>query len=139
MAGDDANRGEAVTPGRRGRLRLRTLILIRWVALAGQAVALAVVHYGLGFALPIQLCMTVVAVAAMANVGMAISRPAQARLGDRDGAAALAFDILQLSLLLFLTGGLENPFALLILAPLAIAAAALSRGATIGLCVENTN
>lgn len=134
MAGDDANRGEAVTPGRRGRLRLRTLVLIHWGALAGQAVTLAVVHYGLGFALPIQLCMTVVAAAAMANVAMAISWPAQARLGDRDGAAALAFDILQLSLLLFLTGGLENPFALLILAPLSIAAAALSRNATIGLC-----
>lgn len=134
MAGDDANRGEAVTPGRRGRLRLRTLVLIHWGALAGQAAALAVVHYGLGFTLPIQLCMTVVTVAAMANVALAISRPAQARLGDRDGAATLAFDILQLSLLLFLTGGLENPFSLLILAPVTIAAAALSRSATIGLC-----
>ncbi|MFQ5955035.1 MAG: ActS/PrrB/RegB family redox-sensitive histidine kinase [Kiloniellales bacterium] len=136
MASEDTNRADSLAPppGRRGRLRLRTLILIRWVALAGQAVTLAVVHYGLGFELPIQLCMTVVAVAAMANVAMAVSRPAQARLGDREGALTLAFDILQLSLLLFLTGGMENPFALLILAPLAIAAAALSKEATIGLC-----
>ncbi len=136
MASDEQDRADdlAPPPGRRGRLRLRTLVLIRWVALTGQAVTLAVVHYGLGFALPIQLSMTVVAVSALANVAMAVSRPAQARLGDREGALALAFDILQLSLLLFLTGGLENPFTLLILAPLVIAAAALSRQATIGLC-----
>jgi two-component system sensor histidine kinase RegB len=126
--------GGTVGPARRGRLRLRTLILIRWVALAGQAITLAVVHYGLGFALPIQLCMTVVAASAMVNTAMALRRPAQAWVGDRDGALYLGFDIGQLALLLFLTGGLQNPFALLILAPLTLAAAALSRRTTIGLC-----
>ena len=116
-----------------GRLRLRTLVVIRWVAVMGQAAAVVVVDLGLGFALPLVPVMGTVFLGAVSNVLMAITRPAQARLSDRDGAIYLAFDVLQLSLLLFLTGGVQNPFAILLLAPVAIAAATLSGPSTIGL------
>jgi two-component system sensor histidine kinase RegB len=116
-----------------GRLRLRTLVAIRWVAVLGQAVAVLVVHLGLGFALPLAPVAATIFAAALSNVIMAMTRPAQARLSDRDGAIYLAFDILQLSLLLFLTGGVQNPFAILLLAPVTIAAATLSGRSTIAL------
>jgi len=117
-----------------GRLRLRTLVLIRWVAVLGQAGTVLFVHLGLGFDLPLAPVAATIFVAAVANVVIAMTRPAQARLSDRDGALYLAFDVLQLSLLLFLTGGVQNPFAILLLAPIAIAAATLSGPSTIGLC-----
>lgn len=116
-----------------GRLRLRTLVLIRWVAVLGQAGTVLVVHLGLGFDLPLAPVAATIFAAAVSNVIIAMVRPPQARLSDRDGAFYLAFDILQLALLLFLTGGVENPFAILLLAPVAIAAATLSGPSTIGL------
>jgi len=116
-----------------GRLRLRTLVAIRWAAVLGQAAAVLVVELGLGFELPLVPVATTIFAAAVANVILAVTRPAQARLTDRQGAFYLAFDILQLALLLFLTGGVQNPFALLLLAPVAIAAATLSGASTVAL------
>ena len=118
-------------PADSGRLRLRTLVLIRWVAVIGQAGAVLFVHLVLGFDLPLAFASLTIFAAAVSNVAMAITRPAQARLSDREGVIYLAFDILQLSLLLFLTGGVQNPFAILLVAPVAIAAATLSGRSTV--------
>ncbi len=120
----------AVAPG---RLRLRTLVAIRWAAVLGQAAAVLVVNLGLGFELPLAPISATIFAAAVANVLLAVTHPAQARLTDRQGALYLAFDILQLTLLLFLTGGVQNPFSLLLLAPVAIAAATLSGASTVAL------
>ena len=57
----------------------------------------------------------------------AAAPPARARLGDREAALYLAYDMLQLGMLLFLTGGLQNPFAILMLAPVTVSATILSR------------
>ena len=114
-----------------GALRLRTLVLIRWVAVIGQAGAVLVVHLALGFDLPLAPISAAIFAAAVTNVAMAIARPAQARLSDREGAVYFAFDILQLALLLFLTGGVQNPFAILLLAPVAMAASTLSGRSTL--------
>ncbi|MCK6452944.1 MAG: ActS/PrrB/RegB family redox-sensitive histidine kinase [Alphaproteobacteria bacterium] len=125
---------QAMAPGfSAGRLRLRTLVLIRWVAVLGQAGTVLFVHLGLGFDLPLAPVAATIFAAAVSNVIIAMVRPPQSRLSDRDGAFYLAFDILQLALLLFLTGGVANPFAILLLAPVAIAAATLSGPSTIGL------
>jgi two-component system sensor histidine kinase RegB len=122
--------GKPPAPGT-GRLRLHTLVLIRWVAVIGQAAAVLFVHLGLGFDLPLAPIAAAIFAAAVTNVAMAIMRPAQAMLSDREGAVYFAFDILQLALLLFLTGGVQNPFAILLLAPVAIAAATLSGRSTL--------
>jgi two-component system, sensor histidine kinase RegB len=118
-----------------GRLRLRTLILIRWIAVAGQTLTVLVVHFGLEFSLPVAACLTVIAATAASNLLLYILMPLRARLGDRDSMLLLGFDVLQLSVLLYLTGGLENPFAILIVAPVTVSATILSRGPTLGLIV----
>jgi len=112
---------------------LRMLLLIRWVAVLGQAATLLVVHFGLGYALPIVPAMAVVAASALLNVIGMVSRGTTARLGEIEAASYLAYDIVQLGVLLFLTGGLANPFAILAIAPVTVAATVLSRLSIIGL------
>jgi two-component system sensor histidine kinase RegB len=113
------------------RVSLRTLMLIRWIAILGQAAALLFVHFGLGFQLPIVHALAVVAASAVFNLAHGFTRIA--RLADLDAALYLGFDVVQLAALLFLTGGLQNPFAILILAPVTVAATILSRRSVVGL------
>ena len=121
-------------PAIRGdRLRLRTLTLIRWVAAAGQTVTVLVVHFGLGFDLPVVFCLAVTATLVVSNLVLSHPRVARARIGNRAGAILLGFDIVQLAVLLYVTGGLQNPFAILIIAPVVVSATILSRGATAAL------
>ncbi len=113
----------------------RTLAAIRWVALGGQLVTLLVVHYGFGFLLPMTLALAIVAVSAVLNLTLLRRRPGRDRLDEREAAFFLGFDILQLAALLFVTGGLGNPFALLLLAPVTVSATILTRRSTIHLCL----
>jgi two-component system sensor histidine kinase RegB len=103
------------------------LVLIRWVAVIGQAVTVLVVHYGLRFVLPLESALAVVATSALLNLAASWPRRGSPRLGDREASFYLAYDILQLGMLLFLTGGLQNPFAILMLAPVTVSATILSR------------
>lgn len=115
-----------------GRVRLRTLVFIRWFAVAGQATTLLVVQFGLGFDLPLNETLAAVAASALLNLTLTLYRPA-ARLGDRAATVLLAWDLLQLSVLLYFTGGLENPFAFLLAGPLVVSATILSRASTVAL------
>jgi two-component system sensor histidine kinase RegB len=116
-----------------GRLSLRTLVPIRWIAVAGQALAILTVHYGLGFHLPLVPALAVVAGSALLNLVLVVARRIVTRLAERRAAMYLAYDILQLAILLYLTGGVQNPFAILILAPVTVAATALGRRSVIAL------
>lgn len=115
------------------RLRLDTLVRLRWLAVTGQATAVAVVKFGFGFPLPFGLSLLVIAVSAWVNFVLRIRYPASHRLSDAMATALLAFDILQLAALLYLTGGLQNPFSMLFLAPVLISATALTPERTLGL------
>lgn len=114
------------TVARSGRhLRLDTLVRLRWLAIAGQSLAVAGVHFGLGFSLPFGWCFAVIAVSAWLNIALRIRFPMSHRLREGAATALLAFDIIQLAALLYLTGGLQNPFSILFLAPVMISATAL--------------
>ncbi len=120
-------------PGR--TISVRTLVMIRWIALAGQLAALVMVAFGLGSPLPMALALMVVAVSAGLNLRLQFRHQGRERLGESEAGFYLAFDIIQLSLLLFLTGGLENPFALMMLAPVTVSATILGRRSTVNLCL----
>ncbi|MCP8938838.1 ActS/PrrB/RegB family redox-sensitive histidine kinase [Alsobacter sp. SYSU M60028] len=115
------------------RLRLRTLVRLRWLAIAGQTIALVAVKFGLGFDVPLAPCLAVVAVSAGVNLWLTLRFPAARRLDENAATALLAFDIVELAGLLYLTGGLENPFAILFLAPVMVAAASLPPARTFAL------
>ena len=113
-----------------GQVRLQTLVILRWMAIAGQLAAVLLVHFGLGFPLPLGLCLAVIAASAWLNVFLTLRYRSATRLPDWQAAVYLAIDLAQLAVLIFLTGGLENPFALLFMAPVTISAATLSLAST---------
>lgn len=104
---------------------LDTLTRLRWLAASGQVAALLVAWFGLGLRFPLLLCLGVVAVSVLSNLTNRLLFPRSRRLSEFELFLTLLFDVAQLSLLLFLTGGLHNPFALLLLAPVTIAASTL--------------
>src|SRR5471032_2954828 len=121
-------RGFAQSVGAGGRVRLRTLSNLRWLAIAGQSAALFLVYFALGYSLPILYCAIAIAVSAALNTVLALRYLPAHRLTNREATFYLAFDVLQLAALLYLTGGITNPFALMFVAPVVIAAATLNLG-----------
>ena len=119
------------TGAERGRVRLRTLSNLRWLAIAGQLAALFLVYFAFGYSLPLGYCAIAIAVSAILNIVLALRYPASHRLANREASYYLAFDVLQLAALLYLTGGITNPFALMFVAPVVIAAATLNLGNTL--------
>jgi two-component system, sensor histidine kinase RegB len=106
-------------------VRLDTLIRLRWLAVFGQFAAVLVVHFGLEFEVPILPCAAVITLAALLNVALRLSFHHTQWLEPDRAAWLLAFDTAELAALLYLTGGLENPFAFLLLGPVLISATAL--------------
>jgi two-component system sensor histidine kinase RegB len=109
----------------RRNVRLNTLVGLRWLSVAGQTAAVLIVDYGLGFDLPLGECLTVIGLSAWLNVALRIHSRTTKRLEPGSAAWLLAYDIAQLAVLLFLTGGLQNPFAFMLLGPVLISATAL--------------
>ena len=114
---------EARPTGR--NVRLDTLVRLRWLAVIGQTTAVLVVYVGLDYELPIWACLAVIALAAWLNVALRVRFPMTQRLEPDRAAWLLAFDIAELAVLLFFTGGLQNPFAFLLLGPVLLSATAL--------------
>ncbi|HXQ52606.1 MAG TPA: ActS/PrrB/RegB family redox-sensitive histidine kinase [Stellaceae bacterium] len=132
----DLARGPMQAPaGTSVSVSLRTLVLIRWVAVSGQAATVLVVHYGFHLEFSTVGALAAVAISAALNIVATLSHRSGLRLGDREAFNYLAYDTLQLGVLLFLTGGLQNPFAILMLAPVTVSATILSRASVIGLSV----
>ena len=117
------------------RLRVDTLIRLRWMAVIGQSITVLSVHFGLGFSLPIASCFFAIALSAALNLALRLRFPLNHRLEESSASILLAYDVLQLSLLLWLTGGLANPFSILFLAPVMISAVSLSGIRTLMLAV----
>jgi len=109
------------------RISLRRLVLIRSVAVSGQAVTLLTVHFLLGFRLPLLPALAVLGCSVLLNLCAMLYHQVGARLGETAAALYLAYDTVQLAVLLYLTGGLVNPFSILMLAPVTVAATALSK------------
>ena len=109
----------------RRNVRLDTLVRLRWLAVIGQSTAVLVVYIGLDFPLPIWACLAVIALSAWLNIALRLRFHLTQRLEPDRAAWLLAFDIAELAVLIFLTGGLQNPFAFLFLGPVLLSATAL--------------
>jgi two-component system sensor histidine kinase RegB len=111
---------------RRARnLRVDTLVRLRWLAVAGQSAAALFTHVVMDFPFPIGPAFVAIACSAWLNIGLRLRYPVSHRLGDGPAFVLLTYDVLQLTSLLYLTGGLENPFSILFLAPVMISAVSL--------------
>jgi len=123
---------DRLQPDRR-HLRLQTLVRLRWIAVAGQTVAVLAVYFGLGFPLPLAPCLVLIALSVCLNVYLWFGFAARVRLDPDHAALLLGYDIVQLVGLLYLTGGLENPFAVLLLVPVIVSATSLPLRPTLAL------
>ena len=112
-------------------IRLRTLVLLRWWAIVGQISALIVAEQFYTLNLEFGLCYMVIGVAVISNLVASFIFPENKRLSEAETLLVVLFDMLQLGLMLYLTGGLNNPFSILIVGPVTVSASALSSRSTI--------
>jgi two-component system sensor histidine kinase RegB len=117
---------EAVRPP-----RLRTLTALQWLAIIGQSVVVIVAWQWLDVDLPIFACALAIGASIIFNAAISLSPNLSRRLNEGSALSMLSFDLCQLAVLLFLTGGLSNPFALFLLGPVTITATVLSVRATV--------
>ncbi|MEO0636194.1 MAG: ActS/PrrB/RegB family redox-sensitive histidine kinase [Pseudomonadota bacterium] len=127
FAAEDVN---GVVPRKRslagGALRLDTIIKLRWGAVAGQSLAVFVAGYVFGLSAHLVLCFLLIGAAAWLNIFLLSRFARTSRLPENPAFSLFVFDLVQLSGLLFLTGGLTNPFALLVIAPVVTSSSILS-------------
>ena len=120
---------QQLTPAR--HLRAETLVLLRWVAIGGQTLAMLYVYFYLKFPFPIGLCFVAIATSSALNIALRAGTRSSLRLDDTEAAVLLAYDVVQLAALLYLTGGVTNAFAMFLLAPVMISAVSLPRHFTL--------
>ncbi|MEQ1491218.1 MAG: ActS/PrrB/RegB family redox-sensitive histidine kinase, partial [Terricaulis sp.] len=105
------------------RVRIRTLVLLRWLAILGQTFAVLFVRYVLNVDFPLSWALAAIGVSIIVN--LALTRRSQDLAREWEAAAQLGYDAVQLAVLLALTGGLQNPFVFLFIAPVAVSATVL--------------
>lgn len=112
-------------------VRLRTLVMLRWLAVCGQIITVTIAQLWLGLQLELGLLYLAIGASIIANTVAMFVYPQSKRLAENEALLTLIFDVAQLAFLLYLTGGLNNPFALLILAPVTVSATTLRLGSTL--------
>ena len=105
---------------------LANLIKIRWIAILGQLITLFTIFFIFNFNFPFTECLLVVLLSILVNFFSYFMQRGNSTLTDKKTFLFLLFDISQLVGLLFLTGGIFNPFVVLIIAPIIISASYLS-------------
>ncbi len=116
-------------------LRLRTLNLIRWTAILGQFLAVIVAFFYFQIVFNIYFCLSLILLSVLLNIAVSILYPLTKILNYNETFFYLVFDLIQLVSLLYFTGGLTNPFCVLILAPLVIASTYLDFRRTVAITV----
>lgn len=110
---------------RRSHLRVRTLVTLRWLVIAGEVLLLLVMAFGLGYRAPFGLCAAVIGAGAWLNVLTSVASPMQRMLNNREATLHLAADLVLIAALMGMIGGTANPFVILLIVPVTLAAATL--------------
>ena len=112
-------------PARAG-IGVPALILLRWLAVGGQVGAVETAQRLFGILLPLEPIYVLIGTSVLTNLGALFLRPARTPLAEGEAAAILTFDTVIIGVLLMLTGGVQNPFALMLLVPAVVGATAIS-------------
>jgi two-component system sensor histidine kinase RegB len=124
------NRLEALEAEHRDGINLSWLVKLRWAAMAGQSVTIGVVHEGMGIALPLVPLLGLMAISLATNVIAFVWTARGRRVASWAIPVVMIFDTLQLTALLYLTGGPFNPFSFVYLVQIALATVVLSPRST---------
>jgi two-component system sensor histidine kinase RegB len=108
----------------------KTLVFLRWIAIFGQLFSVNLVYFFLDLNFPVLLCHVVIFIGLFTNIYLQFGLKVTL-LKDLYSTIFLVYDIIQLSVLLFFTGGIFNPFAILLIVPTIVSSTFLSMGSTI--------
>ena len=112
------------------RITLETLINIRWIAIIGQFFTVSFVYYGLKFQFPYFETLVLISLSALVNIYLELNKSRFVTINNFYATVSIFYDLVQLVLLLYMTGGLSNPFSILIIVPTTISVTYLSRGSS---------
>jgi len=116
------------------QLDKRTLVILRWIAIVGQYITISIVYFYLKFELPFFHCSIVILIGALTNFYLQFKFNKN-QLNNFTATFFLFYDIIQLSILLYLTGGVTNPFTILLIVPAIVSSTFLNLKSTINLSV----
>ena len=112
------------------RITLETLINIRWIAVIGQFTTVSFVYYILKFEFPYLETLVLISLSVLLNIYLELNKSRFVTINNYYATINIFYDLVQLVLLLFITGGLSNPFSILIIVPTTISVTYLSRGSS---------
>ena len=112
------------------RITLETLINIRWIAVIGQFFTVSFVYYGLKFKFPYFETLIIISLSVIINIYLELNKSKFITINNFYATINIFYDLVQLIFLLFMTGGLSNPFSILIIVPTTISVTYLSRGSS---------
>ena len=108
----------------------KTLVILRWIAIIGQFSAITLVYFYLNLDFPILIAFAVLLLGFLSNLYLQFGIRS-ITLRDFYASVFLVYDLIQLSSLLYLTGGISNPFSILMIIPTVVSSTLLSMGTTI--------
>ena len=100
------------------RITLETLINIRWIAVIGQFFTVSFVYYGLKFQFPYFETLVLISLSALVNIYLELNKSRFVTINNFYTTVSIFYDLVQLIILLFMTGGLSNPFSILKFTPI---------------------
>ena len=116
------------------QLDKRTLVILRWIAIIGQYLTISIVYFILKFELPFFYCSIIIFIGILTNFYLQFKFDKN-QLNNFTSTFFLFYDLIQLSILLYLTGGVTNPFTILLIVPAIVSSTFLTLRSTINLSV----
>ena len=116
------------------QLDKRTLVILRWIAIVGQFITISIVYFVFSFELPFFSCVIIMLFGVLTNLYLNF-RIKKHQLNNFTSTFFLFYDLVQLSALLYLTGGITNPFAILLIIPAIVSSTFLTLRSTLNLSI----
>ena len=116
------------------QLDKKTLVALRWISLVGQYLTISIVYFIFKFELPFFYCSLIIFFGVLTNLYLQFKFKKN-QLNNFASTFCLFYDLFQLSLLLYLTGGITNPFSILLIVPAIVASTFLTLRSTLNLSV----
>ena len=116
------------------QLDKKTLVILRWIAIVGQYITICIVYLAFGFELPFFYCSVIILIGVITNFYLQF-KVKENQLNNFTSTFFLFYDLMQLSILLYLTGGVTNPFTILLIIPAIVSSTFLTLRSTINLSI----
>ena len=115
-------------------LEKKTVVILRWIALIGQLITIYFVHFYINFELPLIFCSLTIFFGGLTNIFIQFNFKKN-QLSNIESTILLFYDVIQLAVLIYLTGGVTNPFIIFLIVPALISSTLLNLASTLFLSI----